>query len=69
MLEHGRARELLQEALRQDPAQYAAHVNLGNLEEEVGNREEAERHFKEAVHLGESDPATHYSYAHTCNVM
>ena len=47
--DRGAAREAYRAALAQDPGHVEAHVNLGCLEHEAGNLEEAEEHYRAAL--------------------
>jgi len=58
-----KARELFEEAIRRDPGQRGAYINLGNLADRMGNHDAAERYFQKALELREDDAGAHYAYA------
>lgn len=52
----------LQKALQHDPGYPAAHTTLGILYARLGERDKAERHFREAVRLAPEDSAALNNY-------
>jgi tetratricopeptide (TPR) repeat protein len=54
------AAQRLDEALRLDPRNVAAHVNLGNLHDDRGDRAGAEAEYRRALALSEENPAALY---------
>jgi tetratricopeptide (TPR) repeat protein/LPS sulfotransferase NodH len=59
------AREHLQQALALKPDYFGAHYNLGNLAEQLGDREEAARRFERCL---EVDPASEAALARLAEV-
>ncbi len=57
------AMEKLQSALRQDSAHVPAIVTLAMIHEELGNRSQAQRHYRQAIRHAPDDGATLNSYA------
>jgi tetratricopeptide (TPR) repeat protein len=61
--QYERAREMFTRSVQLNPLYRVAQVNLGITEDRLGNREAAERHFKEGIRLFEGDPDAHHFYA------
>jgi tetratricopeptide (TPR) repeat protein len=51
LAEHEKAREAFHRALQLNPRFVSAHYNLGNLAEQLGDREQASRHFERCLEL------------------
>lgn len=57
------ARALLEEALLLDPQLASAHESMGELQMQIGNREEAAKHFAQAVQLDSRSYLAHFAHA------
>lgn len=53
--------EIYQRVLALDPFMADAHVNLGRLYQQTGERGRAEAHYRDAVRLNTSDPVPHFN--------
>ncbi|RMG30376.1 MAG: type IV pilus biogenesis/stability protein PilW [Gammaproteobacteria bacterium] len=64
-MQHGMkavALEKLQKALREDPGYARAHGAIAVLYEQLGEMDEADRHFRQAIRLAPKDPSTLNNY-------
>ncbi len=64
LAKHGRLKEshtVFNEALRLDPSEVLAYVNLGNLFDQEGKKADAEKAYKKALSLEPADPWAHYN--------
>lgn len=58
-----RALEKLNRAIEQDPGLAVAHAYLGLTYEQLGQLDEAERHYRTAVRIADQDPSVYNMYA------
>lgn len=56
------AEQFLAEALKADPANAAAHADLGRLHDLAGRNKDAEESYRRAVQLGSTDPEIYLLY-------
>lgn len=55
------AEDAIREALRLNPKEILAHINLGNLMDEEGKRDEAEKAYLQAIRLAPDNARAHYN--------